>query len=207
MTEPEDPLGAIRTRIIRGEYGPRQRLQEKELAEELGTSRFLVRSALLQLAGEGFIELAKNRGARVREFTVDEALELADLRKAIEGQVAARAAERISDAEVADLRALGVAMDDAVRATDIELYARLSDDLHRCLLEISRYSTAPRFLEQVNPHMLRRQFGWGVSSNVVVKLHEHLEIIDAVCQRDPAAAETTMRRHVEGSRERLLALR
>jgi DNA-binding FadR family transcriptional regulator len=77
-----DILAELRTAILRGEYAPRQRLIETELTERYATSRFVLRNALTRLAGEGLVEFQPNRGARVREISVDEAIELTEIRRA-----------------------------------------------------------------------------------------------------------------------------
>jgi DNA-binding GntR family transcriptional regulator len=71
-----DLLTALRAAILRGEYAPRQRLIETELTERYATSRFVLRNALNRLASEGLVEFQPNRGARVREISVAEAIEI-----------------------------------------------------------------------------------------------------------------------------------
>src|SRR4051812_17576121 len=95
-TAMSDVLTELRAGILRGDYAPRPRRIRTELTEEYSTSRFLLRGALTQLAGEGLVELQPNRGARVREISVDEAIEITEVRQAVEGLVAARAAERVT---------------------------------------------------------------------------------------------------------------
>ncbi|HEY0000244.1 MAG TPA: GntR family transcriptional regulator, partial [Actinoplanes sp.] len=95
-----DVSAELRAAILRGEYAPRQRLIEAELAERFATTRFLLRNALNRLATEGLIELQPHRGARVREISVDEAIEITEIRRAVEGLVAARAAQCVTDDEI-----------------------------------------------------------------------------------------------------------
>ena len=97
-------LTRLREEILRGTYAPNQRLIEADLADRLGASRFVLRNCLIQLAAEGLVELQPNRGARVRETTAEEAVEITELRQSIEALVAGRAAERVTDAQVAELR-------------------------------------------------------------------------------------------------------
>lgn len=99
-----DLFTELRAAILRGEYAPRQRLIETELTERYATTRFVLRNALTRLATEGLVELQPNRGARVREISVEEAIEITEIRRAVEGLVAARAAERITDQEIAEVR-------------------------------------------------------------------------------------------------------
>ena len=67
---------AVRTAILRGEYAPGQRLIEADLCDRYGTSRFVVRSALQELSAQGLVEFQRNRGARVREISLGEAIEI-----------------------------------------------------------------------------------------------------------------------------------
>jgi DNA-binding GntR family transcriptional regulator len=109
-----DVLTAIRDAIVQGEFAPNQRLVEADLVEQFGASRSGVRSALFELANEGLVERVQNRGARVRAVTLDEAIEISEVRMVVEGLCAAKAAEHITDEEITELRALGTAMRTAV---------------------------------------------------------------------------------------------
>jgi DNA-binding GntR family transcriptional regulator len=192
-----DVLAELRAAILRGEFVPRQRLVETDLVERYATSRFVLRNALTRLAGEGLVELQPNRGARVREIPVAEAIEITEIRRAVEGLVAARAAERITDAEIAALRALGADMAAAVEAGDMPRYSDLNADLHGTLRAIARHSTATRIIEQLHGQVVRHQFRLSqVPGRPAVSLPEHLAIVDAVCARDPDAAERAMRAHL-----------
>ena len=187
----------LRAAILRGEYGPRQRLIEAELAERFATTRFLLRNALNRLATEGLVELQPHRGARVREISVDEAIEITETRRAVESLVAARAAQRVTDDETTELRALGEAMTAAVGQADMLRYSELNAQLHSRVRTIARHATANRIIEQLNGQIVRHQFRLSlVPGRPAVSLPEHLAIIEAVCARDPEAAERAMQAHL-----------
>jgi len=77
--------GAVRTAILQGEFAPGQRLIEADLCERFGTSRFVVRAALQELSAQGLVAFQRNRGARVREISLAEAIEITEVRKLLEG--------------------------------------------------------------------------------------------------------------------------
>jgi DNA-binding GntR family transcriptional regulator len=192
-----DVHAELRTAILQGEYAPRQRLIETELTERYATSRFVLRNALTRLENEGLVELQPNRGARVREISVQEAIEITEIRRAVEGLVAARAAERITDAEIARLRTLGESMKAAVRAADVLRYSELNAQLHGAVRSIARHESATRIIEQLNGQMVRYQFRLSlVPGRPTVSLPEHLAIVEAVSSRDPERAERAMRAHL-----------
>jgi DNA-binding GntR family transcriptional regulator len=188
----------LRAAILRGEYAPLQRLIETELIERYGTTRFVLRNALTRLATEGMVELQPNRGARVRRISAEEAIEITEIRRAVEALVAARAAQRITDEEITDLKALGSAMTSAVENMDTLGYSELNAQLHSSVRRIADHHTATRIIEQLHGQMVRHQFRLSlVPGRPSVSLPEHLAIIDAICARDPEQAERAMRVHLD----------
>jgi DNA-binding GntR family transcriptional regulator len=194
---PGDVLAAIREAIIAGEFAPNQRLVEADLSMRFGASRAGVRSALFELANEGLVERVQNRGARVRAVTLDEAIEISEVRMVVEGLCAAKAAEHISDKEIAELRALGAAMRTAVAGGHVLRYSELNQRLHLRIRQISGQSAAGGVLERLRGQNVRHQFRLAlVPGRPDVSLAEHLAIIDEICARAPDAAERAARRHL-----------
>ena len=122
-----DSVDAIRRAILTGDFAPGQRLVEAELSERFEISRGVARSALVDLAHEGLVERVANRGARVRAVSVQEAIEITEVRMAVEGLCAAKAAEHITDEEIVELRALGEEMKAAVASADFVTYSKVFD--------------------------------------------------------------------------------
>lgn len=190
-------LTQLREEILRGTYAPNQRLIEADLAERLGASRFVLRNCLIQLSAEGLVELQPNRGARVRETTPEEAVEITELRQSIESLVAARAAEKVTDEQAGELREIERQMVEAVEGAELLTYSELNSRLHTLLHEIAGHQTASRLLEQLRGQMVRHQLRLAlVPGRPAVSLPEHREIIDAVCSRDAERARQAMSDHV-----------
>ena len=196
-TPAADVLAAIRDAIVQGEFAPNQRLVEADLSEQFGASCSGVRSALFELANEGLVERVQNRGARVRAVTLDEAIEISEVRLVVEGLCAAKAAEHITDEEITELRALGTAMRSAVAEGHVLRYSELNQTLHRRIRQIGGQSTAAGVLERLRAQNVRHQFRLAlVPGRPDVSLAEHLAIIDEICARAPDAAERAARRHL-----------
>jgi DNA-binding GntR family transcriptional regulator len=81
---PEAVREALRRAISSGEFAPGIQLRQDELAERFGTSRIPVREALRQLEAEGFVTFLPNRGAVVSDLSIDEVVELLEIRIALE---------------------------------------------------------------------------------------------------------------------------
>jgi DNA-binding GntR family transcriptional regulator len=195
----------IREAIVNGDFVPNQRLVEADLSEQLGASRAVVRSALVTLAGEGLVERIPNRGAKVRAVSLTEAIEISEVRMALEGLCAAKAAEVVTDAEAAELEAIGQRMRAAVASGDVLGYSQLNQDLHRRVREISGQRTACEVLERLRAQNVRHQFKLALQpGRPTVSLPEHLAIIEAIRAGDPVAAENATRAHL---RSVIVALR
>jgi DNA-binding GntR family transcriptional regulator len=184
--------------IFSGELVPRQRLVEADLAADYGASRGNVRVALSQLSVEGLVERVQNRGARVRAVSADEALEITEVRAAIESLCARKAAERISDAESEELRGLARRMEDAVARGDRESYSACNQQLHAKIIAVSGQQTAAATIQRLRGQAVRFQFQLAQQpGRPSVSLPQHLAIIDAVCRHDAAGAADAMRLHLE----------
>jgi DNA-binding GntR family transcriptional regulator len=189
---------ALRSAILAGEYAPKQRLIEIDLCERFGTSRFILRSALQDLASQGLVEFQRNRGARVRDVPLAEAIEITEVRIRLEGLVAARAAERMTKSDAAKLRQMVKDMRAAVQNSELLSYSELNAALHGAIRDAAGHETASRLLRQLRDQTVRYQFSLSlVPGRPAVSLPQHEAIVAAVIARDPDAAEAAMRRHLE----------
>jgi DNA-binding GntR family transcriptional regulator len=190
-------VDAIRAAIAEGEFVPNQRLVEADLSERFGASRAAVRTALVQLSSEGLFERMQNRGARVRAVSLAEAIEITEVRMALEGLCAAKAAQRLTDDDRARLREIGEAMRAAVTSGDLLGYSELNRRLHGLVRALAGQATAGAILERLRGQNVRHQFQLAMHpGRPAVSLPQHLEIIEALCAGDSDAAEAAMRRHI-----------
>lgn len=188
----------LRKAIITGELVPKQRLVEADLADDYGASRGNVRVALAELSVEGLVERVQNRGARVRAVSIEEAVEITEVRGALEALCARKAAERITDAGSAELRELASQMEDAVARGDRESYSACNQRLHAKIIEVSAQTTAAATIQRLRGQAVRFQFQLARQpGRPSVSLPQHLAIIDAVCRHDPEGAAEAMRLHLE----------
>jgi DNA-binding GntR family transcriptional regulator len=203
----QDVTAAVREAIVRGDFAPNQRLVEADLSRQFGASRSGVRTALFELANEGLVERVQHRGARVRAVTREEAIEISEVRMVVEGLCAAKAAEHVTDEEIAELRSLGDAMRAVVADGHVLKYSELNHVLHRRIVEISGQATASGVLERLRAQNVRHQFRLAlVPGRPNVSLAEHLAIIDEICAHAPDGAERAARRHLASVIEALKAI-
>ncbi|MGY1704548.1 GntR family transcriptional regulator [Geodermatophilus sp. SYSU D00697] len=188
----------LREAITRGDMPPGHRLVEADLAEAFGVSRSAVRLAIDALIAEGLVERIPNRGARVRTVSVAEAIEITECRMVLEGLLAAKAAERVTEAEVDRLRAQCDRMQQALADGDLLGYSALVAQLHSLIRDAAEQPTAARLIERLQAQIVRHQFQLslrpGRARQSSAELHR---VVEAIVDRDPHAAEAAARSHFE----------
>jgi DNA-binding GntR family transcriptional regulator len=190
-------FAALRQAILSGDVAPGQRLVEEELAGTLGVTRQSLRAALLDLTTEGLVERIPNRGARVRVISTEEAVAITECRMVLEALCAAKAAERITDEEAAQLRELAANLQHAVADRNPLKYSELNRELHRRVGVISGQKVALGLLDRLHGQLVRHQFQLALRpGRPEVSLGEHLAILDAVAGRRPGDAEAAVRVHL-----------
>lgn len=198
-TDRPDLTQQIRDAILDAQFAPHQRLIEADLSERYGASRASVRNALMNLAGEGLVERLPNRGARVRAISVDEAIEIVEVRIGLETLCARKAAENVTTSDAAQLRALRADIERAIGSGDLMAYSRLNQELDRRIRDLSRHGTATQLLERLRAQSARHQFRLAFHpGRAATSAPEHIAIIDAILAKDPDAAEAATRAHLSG---------
>lgn len=204
----------IRKKLLDGSVTPGARLSYGTIGKEIGISATPVREAVGQLASEGFVELVPQLGAVVRELTRDEAIELYELREALESYAAARAAERIGDRQLSELREnleQSRILTEEVRKSGkakagkaiAKKFHALDLSFHMTIIEASRNQ---RMLKVVgDSHILTRIFQadrHSFSQKILdATFSEHCAIESAVRKGDGSAAREAMQRHIRNSLE------
>ncbi len=113
---------SLRRALLQGVFAPGRVLTIRELAADIGTSMQPVRDALARLTAEGAFEQLPNRSIRVPLMTREGLEELYDLRKLLEGEAAARAAQNATPEELSTLDSIFLEMNDAIGNVSNEDY-------------------------------------------------------------------------------------
>lgn len=211
MTDTDDPpktrrgesvdqvVFRIREGILRGRFAQGQRLIARDLTNELGFSRGTVREAFGHLASEGLVDLIPNRGATVRRLSRKEIVELFQIRELLEGLsarlAAAAAADKRNKQRVLALRKL-------VRV-DVDSHLAFHEqnvEIHGLLLEIGGNAQLAQLMAKLHVPFVMAQVRQSMGREQIERSQrEHLDILRAVAEADPDAAEAAMRRHLRNT--------
>ncbi|MCO6419183.1 GntR family transcriptional regulator [Siccirubricoccus sp. KC 17139] len=188
----------LRASIVQGALAPGAKISERGLANALGISAQPVREALRRLEQDGLVVTLPRRGTVVAEIGPERLAELGRIRAALEGVAAALAAERMSEADLAELRQVVRRMRAATAAADHEALAEANERFHALIQGATGNLFLIRSLEALHAFdEYGRPRALGSTPNALPRaLREHAGILAALRARDPALAETRMRAHV-----------
>jgi DNA-binding GntR family transcriptional regulator len=194
----------IRDRILKGELSLGAALSRRKLAAELGMSLLPVAEALQRLEGDGLVESRPRIGTRVCRPTAQDIRERYEVREALESQAARLFAEKASVRERMEMQAMAENMDAMFNRcfaggnNDPEfLYAVHSfhSQFHFRIAEC----TGCRALRQAIEKNQVLIFTWlfdTAARRPPLPPRFHRDLIEALCQGDPEAADRAMRQHI-----------
>lgn len=129
----EQVVQELELRIVLGLMRPKERLVEEELILELGVKRHIVRSAFLELERRHLVERRPNKGARVRDYSVDEVNAMSEFRADLHRLAVSKIKFPISTKSLAELRRIASAYETAGQAGGYGRAVALDDAFHTCL--------------------------------------------------------------------------
>ena len=183
--------------LVEGRIPPGAKLNERELSKVLSVSRTPLREAIKMLAAEGLVELLPNRGAIAVELTEADVLNTFEVMAGLEAQSGELAAQRITDAELAEIKALHFEMLAAYTRRDLPAYYRLNSAIHSAINMAAKNPVLTATYKQVNARLQALRFRSnqdGEKWKSAVKEHELM--IDALSARDAQAMRAVLAGHL-----------
>ena len=192
--------------IIEGVLAPGVKLNEREVCERLGISRTPLRAAMKVLASEGLIEIAPNRGAFVSKMNDTEIWETFEMMSGLEALSGELAAERISPAEIADIKALHQAMLVCRTQNDLPGYYSRNQTIHNKINEAARNSVLRQLYLSINRRLQALRFKSNFQQAKWDRaIQEHDEMIQALEARDGKRLSAILRQHLLDKRDSVMA--
>jgi DNA-binding GntR family transcriptional regulator len=196
----------LRQMLVEGHIPPGAKLNERALCEALNISRTPLREAIKMLAAEGLVELLPNRGSvavLLSEADVHNTFEVMAGLEALSGELAA---QRITEAELAEIKALHYEMLAAYTRRDLSTYYRLNAAIHSCINAAAKNPILTQIYQQVNSRLQALRFRSnqdGEKWSHAVK--EHGAMVAALEARDASALARVLMTHLNNKREVVMA--
>ncbi|MEP9382944.1 GntR family transcriptional regulator [Nocardioides sp. KR10-350] len=191
----EQAAAFIRGMIMSGRLRGGEFVRLERMVEELGISATPVREALLALRGEGFVQLVPRRGFVVVPLTREDIRDLFLVQADLAGELAARAARKMTPALVEQIERLQQELEEAARGGDPEAIEVANHRFHRAINLTAESPKLGWFLtiavRYAPRHFYASIHGWQEAS-----VADHHAIVDAMRSKSASKARTAMRKHV-----------
>lgn len=185
----------VRMDIYATEKAPK--LDERQLAQQLGVSRTPVREALTRLEQEGLVTTIPRRGAFVVRKTREQIVEIIHVWAALEGMAAKLAAERASDDEIKCLHEEFVTVSSSDVATaNIDEYSEQNIQFHRRIVQLGKSDLLQDLMEGlfIQVQFIRRRTVRDVD-RTKRSVSDHMLIINALEAREPEEVQRLVISH------------
>lgn len=194
----EEVAEQLRQRIFSRDLVPGSWIDEMKIAQDWGISRTPLREALKVLAAEGLVTMKVRRGAYVTEVSEQDLSDVYHLLSLLESDAAGVVAAQATAQQLADLQALHEELESHARPghEDRDRFFAANERFHMALLHIANNRWRDQMVADLRKVMkLNRHNSLLKSGRIQESLQEHRALMQAITQRDAAAAMARMQQH------------
>jgi DNA-binding GntR family transcriptional regulator len=193
----EEVADQLRVRIFAHELAPGTWIDEQTLAKEFGISRTPLREAIKVLAAEGLITMKLRRGAYVTEVNRGDLEQIFTILSLLEGQAAKEAATKAQEKDLNALDDMHLRLEKAAADRNLDQFFEVNVRFHERIIAIANNPWMTGVIADLRKVLkLQRKDSLSRTGRLQSSLSEHREILKALLERDPIAAEQAMRTHL-----------
>jgi DNA-binding GntR family transcriptional regulator len=195
----------LRQMLVENRIAPGAKLNERELADVLNVSRTPLREAIKMLAAEGLVELLPNRGAIAVSLSETDVLNTFEVMAGLEAMSGELAAQRITEAELAEIKAMQFEMMAAYTRRDLSNYYRINARIHSAINAAAKNPVLTVTYNQVNARLQALRFRSNQDGAKWKRaMGEHEKMIVALERRDAAALRELLAAHLRSKRDAVI---
>lgn len=187
----------LRAMMADGRLLPGARIPERQLCKLLDVSRTPFREALRMLAAEGLVELLPNRGARIAKLTRADAEYVFEVMETLEASAGELACRRMSEADVARIRALHYEMEYYYKVGELGAYFERNRQIHEAIVAAAQNPVLSHVYHTLNTRIQRLRYMTQMSQQQWAQaMRDHAAILRNLEQRDGEALSRVLREHL-----------
>ena len=191
-------FNTLRQAILTGDLKPGERLMEIHLANRLGVSRTPIREAIRKLELEGLVIMIPRRGAEVAQITEKSLKDVLEVRRALDALCAELACDRISEAEIANLKKACEDFEKATATKDAKVIAKADVALHDIIVKATNNQRLVTLVNNLSEQMYRYHFEYIKDETQHSRLvEEHRTIYESIVKKDKEAASEAAMIHID----------
>jgi len=197
----------LRALVVEGRIPPGAKLNERALCDQLRVSRTPLREAIKVLAGEGLVDLLPNRGAIAVKLDEADVLHTFELLATLEGMAGELAAQRVTEQEVVEIRAMHYEMLACFTRQDLPGYYRLNANIHSAINVAAKNPVLTSIYRSINARVQFLRFRTNQNEAKWRRaVQEHERMVQALDARDANALRSVLIEHLLQKRDTILEL-
>lgn len=198
-------FNTLRKAILTGELKSGERLMEVHLANRLGVSRTPIREAIRKLELEGLVIMIPRRGAEVAQITEKSLKDVLEVRRALDALSVELACDRISEAEIMELKEACKVFEQATKGKDAAVIAKADVSLHDIIVRATGNQRLQQLVNNLSEQMYRYRFVYIKDESQHEKLiAEHQMIFESINKRDKKQAAEAARLHIDNQEKSII---
>jgi DNA-binding GntR family transcriptional regulator len=192
--------------IIKGTYGPGEKLNEQEIAERMKVSRTPTREALRILEYEGFVTNVARRGVAVKKYSPEELDTLHKMLIRLEGLAVQMAVPKLTEEDISHLDKMTHRLKSLVAKKNYSEYLTLNFEFH---LFFARKTESRELLDTIT--QLRTRIFRFYYAQITLRqdtdqwVRDHQDVVDALAGRIEAKPHKIMEKHIDHARQYFLS--
>ena len=195
-------FNTLRQAILKGELKPGERLMEIQLANKLGVSRTPIREAIRKLE-----LMIPRKGAEVADITEKSLRDVLEVRKALEELAVQLACEKITEAEIEELKKAAEDFKKILKSNDVTQIAEADVHFHDIIYMATDNQKLIQLLSNLREQMYRYRVEYLKRESVYPKLiAEHEEIIHFIQEKNKTQAAEMVSRHIDNQVDAVMAV-
>lgn len=203
----DEVAGRLRTMLVEGRIAPGAKLNERELCELLHVSRTPLREAIKRMAAEGLVDLLPNRGAVAVRLGENDVVHVFEVLAELEGLSGELATQRITVAEIAEIKALHYEMLAAYSRKDLHSYYSLNAQIHGAINSAARNPVLAKAYREINARVQALRFRTNQNEEKWKRaVKEHEQMLAALESRDAVGLRAILVEHLLRKRDAVLEL-
>ncbi|WP_438464325.1 GntR family transcriptional regulator [Marinomonas sp. PE14-40] len=202
LTSKSDVYNVIRNMAISYDFKPGERINEVQLAKQLGVSRTPLREAMQKLVSEKLLRWERNKGFFCHMLNEKEVFNLFEFRKIIEEQAAYLSVKRATDEELLAVKKIALEYSNISDDVRKEKLIAMDQQIHESMVALSGNQELLSTLRQINQRIYFIR--WVNLANRPTDNHtDHLDYIDALLERNTEKAVAIISKHIDRRQEQI----
>jgi len=187
----------IKKDIVEGVYKPSEKLLEVQLSKNLNVSRNTIKKAFFLLQQDNLVDIERNKGAKVKSFSLQDVMNFLEIRSALEGIIIKSTVKNINEAVLIEMKHIIKQMEAHSKEGRLQEYSEMNKKFHNLIYKNSTNQEAVDMVATIKTQLIRFHFRTVlIPGRKEQSLKEHKLIFQSIKNQSPEEAAEHIQNHI-----------